>query len=138
MILLLYVAGNKILDMAFCSSDNWIACQGSNDSISLINIETGDQSITQFNVRDTHLADTDSYGHIVALATTEYGELLLEVYTAHCYRPTHSATPSSWQSSLETGCASHNWVVVFKFVSELENLRLAVFELETCGGCISI
>lgn len=59
--------------MAFCTSDHWLACLNSTDSISLINIETGDQT-NSFTFKDTHNADVDACGHVVALCPTEYGE----------------------------------------------------------------
>lgn len=67
------IAGGKVVDMTFCTSQNWVACLNSNDSINLINIETGDQSGAVFNIKETHSADFDAYGHIVALSSTEHG-----------------------------------------------------------------
>ena len=34
------IAGGKVLDATFCTSDKWVACLNSNDFIQLVNIET--------------------------------------------------------------------------------------------------
>ena len=71
------ILGGKIIDMAYCTPDKWIACLSSLSSITLLNIESSQQTNLSFNVKDTHNADPHLYGHITALASTEYGECMI-------------------------------------------------------------
>ena len=87
------ILGGKIIDMAYCTPDKWIACLSSLSSITLLNIESSQQTNLSFNVKDTHNADPHLYGHITALASTEYGECMIVLQNVY---KMFSAKTSGW------------------------------------------
>jgi len=58
------------LDMTFTGTGFCIASLSTNDTIQILNIETGQ---SPFTVKDTHNNNCEMSGHAVALANTNYG-----------------------------------------------------------------